>query len=60
VGHRQDLLFYHGKHVLLKQQVQKKREEDAEELKRQQEEDPKEEEGLGLDEEIVEGDGLDE
>jgi hypothetical protein len=54
------MLFYHTKHVLLKQKVQKKREEDAEELKRQQEEDAEEEEGLGLDEEIVEGDELDE
>jgi hypothetical protein len=54
------MLFYHTKYVIRKQLVKKKREEDAEELKRQQEEDAEEEEGLGLDEEIVEGDELDE
>ena len=54
------MLFYHTKYVIWKQLVKKTREEDAEELKRQQEEGAEEEEGLGLDEEIVEGDEFDE
>ena len=54
------MLFYHTKYVLKKQEVKKKKEENAEELKQRQEDDAEEEEYLGLDEEIVDDDELDE